>query len=153
MSKSIYSIKSEISGQAYRRLIDIATVYCNSFLLVVQKMRFNERGQNILATLQPSLIKVEESSSWPGTKMTKRSAAVYYYNLNDLTAFHLKNHADRLYAWRQPDLPEDLCFLREGNEPWLITISHENDAYFLLDAHEYHLLIEKIPELDLSMDE
>jgi len=62
----------------------------------------------------------------------------------------LTKSASGLYDWVQPSLPEDLCLLRPDETPWLVTISHERDAYLVLDAKEHVELVREIPELTLK---
>ena len=53
-------------------------------------------------------------------------------------------------AWRQPDLPEDLCLLRADGSPWLATIAHEADGFLLLSEAEREDLNTRVPALDFD---
>ena len=47
--------------------------------------------------------------------------------------------ADRQFAWRQPELPGDLCFL-DVDEAWLTSISHEELAWIRCSPSERDLI-------------
>jgi len=59
----------------------------------------------------------------------------------------LKTEAHGLYDWVQPNRPEDLCFLRSDETPWLATIAHEKDAYFELSGEEKQRLTKALPNI------
>lgn len=40
---------------------------------------------------------------------------------------------------------EDISFLRKDGRPWLITIMHEKEAYFMLDPDEVPLVMGQLP--------
>ena len=61
---------------------------------------------------------------------------IYLFYLVPESAVILKNSANRLYQWQRPYLPDDLCFLRSDESPWLVTIAHENDSYLQADEEE-----------------
>ncbi len=80
-------------------------------------------------------------------------AELLYFRLEPRSAQLLKAATDRLYGWRQPDLPEDLCFLHADREPWLATISHENDGYLRLGDWEKARLLHALPALKIALSE
>ena len=43
-------------------------------------------------------------------------------------------------------MPEDLCLLRRGGEPWLVTISYEHDSYVLVSQEELEWLRKELPD-------
>lgn len=64
-------------------------------------------------------------------------ASVFFFSATAESVAVLKRHGRRPYAWGTDGaLPEDLCFLREGGEPWLVTIGHEHDAYLVITDPE-----------------
>jgi hypothetical protein len=52
-----------------------------------------------------------------------------------------------LYDWQHPRLPEDLSLLREANDPWLGSIAHESDGFFLLNDEERRRLFAAVPRI------
>ena len=44
--------------------------------------------------------------------------------------------ASNLFAWQEPELPEDLFFLREDGSALLTTTAHEEHAHLTLDSAE-----------------
>lgn len=124
---------------------------CGSFILVVRhSIDVNDSAQAALNRLEPFLIQREERSEWPGTQLFDDTAEVSTFKLSPATATVLAETAESLFSWTQPELPEDLCLFREDGEPWLITITHEKDAYMVLSPDERAALIESIPSLRLA---
>lgn len=157
MSKLIYDIIEEPVGKIYRNLIDYSIQYCNSFLLVIQGVEwFNNSAFQFLERSSPYLKEKKSASEWPGTKLgsiedlVEEKATVYYFNLNSKSSSLLKEVANGLYDWLQPDLPEDLCLLRPDGSPWLVSISHEKDSYLELTREEKILIEKAIPNLLLK---
>jgi hypothetical protein len=91
----------------------------------------------------------EIKTEWPGTTLYEgETALVDEYSLTWDSAEVLADAADRLYAWVQPTLPEDLSILRSDGEAWLVSIGHEKEAFLCLTAEEYNLLREQSSILD-----
>ncbi len=148
MTRRIYDLSQDISGDAYRKLLVTASEYCDTFLLVVRKsVRMTESAEQVLDKLQPFLLQQTEESEWPGTRLFGRSATVFRLRLNHSSSAILMEATDSLYSWLQPALPEDLCLLRSDGSPWLTSITHEKDAYLELSPDEYKSLCEAVPEL------
>jgi hypothetical protein len=59
----------------------------------------------------------------------------------------LKKATNALYGWVQPELPEDLCLLRDEKEAWLVSIAHERDSYLCLSEDERSRLLDALPQL------
>lgn len=147
-TKHLFSFHQEPGDSLYRALVDLAFERCASFILVVrQPDPLNPGGQAALASLAPSLIDVREATRWPGTELHCGAALLYEFELNSVTKDLLKDVARSLYMWQQPDLPEDLCFLRSDRTPWLVTIAHERDAYLELTPVEAREMLEVEPKL------
>ena len=98
--------------------------------------------------LSEFLFAEKEACSWPGTQLHgSRRAIVSHYELNPDSAKILAEIADGLYQWQQPQLPEDLCILRQDGTPWLVSIAHESDAYLELTRDEKAQLADDLPAL------
>lgn len=128
------NLREEPQGKAYRELIDRALVHSETFLLVVQDQSepLEPSGEELLKRLAPFLIAKARESEWPGTTLIGSAADVYRYRLTPGSAQVLKEAVDSLFDWQHPHLPEDLSFIRPDGTPWLVTITHERDAYFFL---------------------
>ena len=158
-----YTIQSEPYGEAYRRLLDLASVRCSTFTLIIQPLlakteRLDElrpQGRQLIESLALYCVEQAEVTAWPGTELLggTRSATIYRYTLNGLSVVLLKKAADRLYAWMQPDLPEDPCFYTADGGVWLATIAHEGEAFVRLTSDCKAALDGSIPELRLILDE
>ena len=137
MENKIFTFLEESSGPEYRFLIDCALIECKYALLVIRDtMKLNSKGGGILEKLLPFLESKEQSSEWPGTQLIGRKATVFRFILGPDLAAIMKTEVNRLYQWQQPDFPKDLCFLRNDKSPWLVTIVHEKEGYFILSAEE-----------------
>lgn len=144
MTRQTYSFTSEPTGDTYKRLLEYAVQECTQVILVRrQELDLSERGQELLRQLEPFLILRERANVWPGTELIGHTATVYKYALSEAVIATLTAFSFGLYSWVQPALPEDLCLLRQENEPWLVTISHENDGYLVLSDDERARLVTK----------
>ena len=147
----IYDLIEEPRGEIYRKLVDCALIYCDVVLLVVPGSKPTKSTLETLERLSPFLSRKSEESEWPGTKLlgAGAGATVYYYRFTSESAAVLKNITSSLYSWCQPKLPEDLCFLRIDQSPWLVSIAHEQDSYLELTEDERSQLAKLLPELQL----
>jgi hypothetical protein len=134
MADAPYGFRAEPSGPTYERLVRLAPTYCTQALLVVR----DEGGMSeALATVLRDLAaQSRRASSWPGTRLIGADATVYEAPLSPANVAILCAAGDRLYGWLQPDLPEDLCFLRADGSAWLTSIAHEGDAFLTMRPHE-----------------
>jgi hypothetical protein len=85
-----------------------------------------------------------EVTDWPGTGLQGGTATMYLLpsgaNLDLVLA-----GASELFAWQEPDLPEDLFFLRDDNVPLLTVTAHEEHAYMTLENDELVQLQKDLP--------
>ncbi|WP_350344086.1 stage III sporulation protein AH [Proteinivorax tanatarense] len=128
----IINIKNP-TKQVYKDLLAVAFEVCDIFVLVVRKdLDKNDSLNTILQRLEPFLIKSREQSKWPGTTTYGEEpvAKVHYYRTDNAAKDILIQAADSLYKWIQPELPEDLSFLKREKE-WLINTSHEKDCLII----------------------
>ena len=70
------------------------------------------------------------------------------YSLDTESAAVIRDASDRLYGWLEPDLPQDLCFLR-GTEPWLVNNAVDDFACLIITREEAASLRTTIPGLVL----
>ena len=132
----------------YRAVIQAAKKDCETALLVVRNsIAITPLGTDVLRSLVGWQRRCEERSDWPGTKLNGETARVYHFSFNEEVCRVLSEVADGLFDWVQPGLPEDPCFLSRNDEPWLVTIAHERDAYFELAPDEHDQLLKTVPQL------
>lgn len=153
MDKSVYNLQIEPGNQDYEDLLDYASVDCRYALVVIRDtIHLSFYGQEILEKLSKYLYKNQQTDQWPGTKLLNRQARVLEYHYVPEVVEFFKTHASKLFQWLQPDLPEDLCLLREDETPWLVTISHEKDAYFVLSEKEKDNLFSSLPQYQFLLE-
>jgi len=153
MDKSVYNLQIEPSEKEYKNLLDYASVDCRYALIVIRDtIRLSFHGQKIMGKLSNYLHKEQQTDQWPGTKLLDRKARVLEYHYVPEVAEIFKTNTSKLFQWLQPDLPEDLCLLREDETPWLVTISHEKDAYFVLSEKEKDNLFSSLPQYQFLLE-
>jgi hypothetical protein len=144
-------IKSDPKGNVYKSLIDLAFDVCDEFILVVRKdpgLYLNENGISVLERLKGSLKESKEQSEWVSNKLYGQNASVYYYSTNNQAREIVKEVSNSLHSWVQPNLPEDLCFLKNGSA-WLINNAHEFESYIETGNEEELKKIKSIEGLDI----
>lgn len=152
MSGSQFTIGAEPRGAEYRRLIELGSGWCVAALLVVRDhLGLEARGHELLKALEPFKIRQQTSTEWPGTRLLEATAAITVVRLNPDSCRLLSTAVEGLYDWQQPELPEDLCLLRDDDEPWLVTIAHEGDAYVVPTESELAVLRDELPDLAASL--
>ena len=152
MTRLTYSIVQEPRGDVYRQLIVRSVDHGDTFLLVVRgSPPLSETGQAVMSSLRAFLISRTEDSEWPGTRLLDEKATLYRFSLTPAAAAVLAAAAQGLYSWVQPDLPEDLCVFTADGSPWLVTISHEHDAFMMLFPEEKEALAAQVPGLALQV--
>lgn len=136
------------SGDAYRRLIDLAFEKSERFHLVVRKdLSLSDRAKQVLNDLEPSLMRKVESSEWASTLLVSGTAYVHYYKADEHAYDVLQQAADALYDWQQPELPEDLAFFKAQGEAWFAASSHEAHCHLTITHEELQQFVDKIPTL------
>jgi hypothetical protein len=148
MKRRSVTLIGEPTGQLYTRIVGYAATVCDSAILVVQNtVALQATGKEVLELLEPNLKERNMRCEWPGTKLLDGAALVLQYWLTEACVEILKASSTGLYGWCQPELPEDLAFLRSDGAPWLVSTAHEREAYFCLEEDELLALLEAIPQL------
>ena len=130
------SLENDPKDNVYKNLIDLAFEVCDTFILVVrQSIFFNQNADYLLEELEASLKEVKEQYEWPGIISAEKPAKIYYYNTDINARIIIKAVTNSLHSWVQPDLPEDLSFIKNGT-PWLINTSHEFESYIITENKE-----------------
>ena len=147
-----YGIAREPAGDRYRQLIDVGLRHGDKLLLVLRnELRLGDRGAEVLAKLKRHLIEITHESEWPGTELVGHTAVVHRFRFDFTSAEVLKESANRLYEWVQPERPEDLCILRSDGSPWLVSITHERWAHLMLTEDEAEEFKREAPLLAKSL--
>ncbi|SHI52094.1 hypothetical protein [Clostridium magnum] len=136
---------AEPIGNVYGEIIDTASSICNQFILVERhSISLNDNAIKVLKELNPFLLEKREQQEWLGTELFGDTATVNYYSLNEKSKHILKTHAKGLYSWVQPNLTEDLSFIKDSGEAWLINIAHEYCSYIDSDDDDELMRIKSI---------
>ncbi len=120
--------------------------------MVRPSLGLGTRTRAILKTLQPFVLDRRDTAAWPGTRFINETVWVSRFRLTPESVTLLKTATARLYARRQPELPEDPAFLRGDGTTWLASIAHERDVFLELSADELHTLRAALPQLTLRAD-
>lgn len=144
-----YVFKSPPTRIVYSELIRFGCIWATESLLVVRDPD-SDPGHSItdiLSALSPFVKGSCRAREWPGTRLLDDDAMVYRYRTSPELARALTSIRSALFDWLHPEAPEDLCFIRSDGRPIVVTISHEPDAYLLLDEDEQIELEASFPEL------
>ena len=135
--RKTYDLMDEPSGHSYSALLECALRQCDTAVVSVDDtVGLNDSGQRMLSELHSALISETQIGS---TRLLRLRFD------RDLTSlFELPG---RLFAWRQPDNPENLSLLRQDGSPWLISIASERLGYVELAPFERLLLGRSAPAL------
>jgi hypothetical protein len=145
-----YAPVRQPKGRVYRLVIHQALLSCDRAVLVDEGC-LSRRGKSVVNMLTPYVLEKTRSSEWPGTRLPDGyEAVVYTFALQQGSAGILMNSVDRLYAWRSPSMPADLCLLRPDDTPWLVSVTYRAAAYFHLDPGEKHALTSCNPGIRLG---
>ncbi len=143
-------ITEEPCGETYHRLLDFTQRHCESFSLVwQQQLDFDAQAREVEEALSPFLIREQESSRWPGTRLLSGTARVCHFRLTPQSVSVLQA-AGSLYAWRAPSRPEDLAFYTHEGDCFLGSIAHESDAFLDSAAVSVADLQAEVPGLQFA---
>jgi hypothetical protein len=162
MSRNIYAITAEPRGRVYETLLAEGLRHCDQFLFVdvpepkfgPNDTSFRPRSRDLVRELEPHLLKVEKSKSWPGTTLGELPgvdvyARIHRFRLDASAVKILTRITDHLYAWRWPELPADLCLVRPDGDSWLVNLAADDESYLKITSAEADELGKAIPELML----
>lgn len=131
-----YLVAGEPCGEQLGNLISIAAQRCDTFLFVLDDMPLSEKGVQVMARLEPMLLSREETSEYPAGRLAWGSVIAYTYRVTSDAVEVLRSATECLFDWVQPDLPNDLCFLRVGRH-WMTTMASDREVVLTLDDGEY----------------
>lgn len=144
-----FEFAREPRGNVLHGLIRAATDACDRFTVELSGMYLSPHARDVQRKLEPFLIGCADVTMAPtGRMLAGDEVTLCTYRLVPEAATILRDAADHLYAWVEPDLPQDLCFLR-GGDTWLINEASEEGAALLLTREEAEALQIKVPGLSL----
>ncbi|MBZ9687345.1 stage III sporulation protein AH [Clostridium estertheticum] len=144
-------IEIDPKNDVYKNLIDLAFDVCNEFILVVRKnLDLNEYAKIVLEKLKGSLKEMKEESIWASGQLFGQTAFVYHYNTDNQARAIIKECSNSLHSWVQPNLPEDLSFIK-NDKAWLINTAHEYESYIETEDEEEIDKIIKIKGLKVKL--
>lgn len=134
-------------GDTYRQLLSLAFNVCDQCILVQRdQIPISLNDGKLMEELKPYIQEVRKQEEWPGTQLMGHYADVYYMACTKELEQLLLTKADRLYAWTQPYLLDDLCFFRNG-QVWLINVAHEQLGYIYTEDWQDVLKLREIDGL------
>jgi hypothetical protein len=135
----------EPNGQSYLRLLQVAEVISERFLLVWRgEPPLYADPESLLAErLRPYLIDETRATSWPGTWIgagendsEDELPRVRAYRVSPPSIAIIRPRScegghgpEGLFGWRAPEFPEDLSFYLGSGECWLGTVAHEGEGW------------------------
>ena len=84
-------------------------------------------------------------SEWPGTLLQDGTEHLYCFSLTDQAIEVVCRHADGLYDWINPQLPEDMHLLRNDGSVLLGSTAIEEYSWMQLSEAEFYALTQAIP--------
>jgi hypothetical protein len=136
-----YTLIEEPRGARYVQLLRTGLGSCVLATLVErQECKVAPSGKAIIDALKPFLKDERKVSEWPGTTLFGHQATLREYELTESCVDYLSSAVEGLFDWVQPGALEDLVLYRRDGTPWLVTIAHERDGYFVLSLSEFESL-------------
>jgi len=146
-----YELVRELTNGVLADMFQWAVGVASTVGLVVHSDRvvLGPRALALLERMDPYLVSKAAVTEWPGTQLIGggRKAILRTYRFTNDSAGFIIAAADRLYAWVNPDLPEDIHLWRPDNSLLLGTITQEHAAWMNLTDDEYAALVSHAPEL------
>jgi hypothetical protein len=144
----IVGYKGAWSGEALAAIIRYSITKCRYFVLIVMDERAVEAVE-LLNQLRPFVDSSALVSAWPGTvKLGGERFEMLKFNATKSSCELLINDVLRALFEKGPPV-EDLSLLREDGRPFLVTITHEREAFFKVEPREVHELMEAIGAANL----
>jgi hypothetical protein len=152
-SRKTYNVEIAPNDTTYGAVITAAAPFAAMLGLVLQAqdVSLEEPGQQVLAAMQPHLIRIEEILEWPGNSQLpgkyKYIAVRYLYRIEQAAINALFQETATLDDWLNPTRPEDVHLLRDDGSTVLGTVSAHDDVWLELDDDEYTSLLHELPQL------
>jgi hypothetical protein len=129
MSRGVYRIAADVTGEAYKRLLDAALKEATTFSIVLRdQLQFDSSAFEIRDALRHLQVRHLKRDRWPGTILIGHNASVVTYGVAD-EALPVLLKPGSLFSWRSPAYPEDLSFAGADGGVCLATVSHEREGW------------------------
>ena len=143
-----YDLAVEPVGTMYEALVNFlgSTASFVGFVIHRDSVHLTSEARNLLRSLEPYLVRLELVSEWPGTLMVGAHRYQHHvYRLHPDVVSRLLSLTTRLYEWENPELPDDLHFLRSDGSTMLGSIAHEEDGWLEFDDEELAAFVRSVP--------
>jgi hypothetical protein len=137
-ARRTYELIDEPVGREYRNLVEAALAEGATGMLTVGAGDMSETGRQVVESLHPHLA---------GAPVRGPGGSLLRFRLGEASSALLLSASDRLFAWRRPALPDNLCFFRADGGPWLVSIAAERLGYIELTPLERVRLSHQAPQL------
>lgn len=123
-------IKNNPTDTSYRALLDLAFKECEEFQLVVRTdiLKYQDSFTDLDTWFNDAFKEVHKQHEWPSTNLFDDIATVYYFKTTPEALKILKDKSNSFFQWLHPELPEDLCFFKDG-EAWISASSELKELY------------------------
>lgn len=128
-----FDIVGEVSGDNYRRFLTALMFITSNVSLVVRADEpLNERGNQLLSSMEQFMVSQDVTNKWPGTQLTMGVATIYRFTFNRVVNTILTDSVNGLYDWISPDFPEDLVSgVQADLRYWLQSLTNTTDSSHL----------------------
>ncbi len=110
------------------------------YFVFVQKSQQIKQHGNFLEKMVPWFISMDYVSQWPGTiSYSDAQTKLFKYQFCQESLDILCEYYNDLFIDANSGF-EDFSLLRSDGTPWLITITHEHEAYFKVCKDEINLV-------------
>ena len=128
--RHVVSITGDVTGESYRSFIAEARQRYVSFSLVWRdQLSFDASARAVQQEIQRFEVRRSHCDRWPGTRLLGTKALVVHYSM-DAAETGILGRSGSLFGWRSPRLPEDLCFYDATGSCVVVTVAHEQTAWF-----------------------
>ncbi len=155
-----FEILGRPRGETYRALIRELAALC-PFGMLNHVNAVTNTQIAVLDLLRPDIVTRMTKIALPGLGISplffefaqrlNNPAHVYVFRVTEHSLSVLLRATNRLYGWRWPQLPEDLCLLREDWSPCLLTVVRDDIAYLYMTPAELFPLLERVRGLRVSV--
>jgi hypothetical protein len=143
----IFELKS-VNKKIFQEILLLGLNECNYILLITRNLLGRSiKLESLLKELKINWIAEKEVTHWPGTTIDSDIAKMYIYSYDNFVLSTLLKYGPNQNDWIQPNLPEDICLMRDYEKKWFFSITHENAFAFDISDDEKRELELKIPNL------
>lgn len=139
--REIYEFRSTPREADYEAVILSSAALAQEVGYVIRpnETGMSDRGKQVIRELQPKLVRQSKVWTWPGSEILETASPYDYlvYGCDPDVVQVLLSASQRFEDWANPDLPEDLHFLRDDGSVILGSIAQEDYVWLELTPQEY----------------